>query len=123
MIGRAVLVIALLGSLVGIGSAVQALIEVGNQPPYTDRLAFGILALVMAVDEIVLPLALRSRPRIAALLMLLSAVVGGVAINFFYINTFYVLAVPFWLAAAFAAAVTPSASAMEPPSPPPSSGQ
>jgi hypothetical protein len=86
--------IALIGSIIGVVSALQALIAVGNQPPYSDRMALGILALVMAADVTILPLAMRSRPRIAALVMVTSGIGGALAINLFYINTYYLLALP-----------------------------
>jgi hypothetical protein len=106
--------IALIGSIIGVGSALHALIAVGNQPPYSDRMALGILALVMAADVTILPLAMRSRPRIAALVMVTSGIGGALAINLFYINTYYLLALPFWLVAAFATAV----ASPEKPAPP-----
>ncbi len=44
-------------------------------------------------------LLLHTRPIPASLLMLISGLGGFVCINLFYINTFYVLAIPFWVLA------------------------
>jgi hypothetical protein len=43
------------------------------------------------------------RPAAGAAVMVATGLLGAVAINLFYINTYYVLAVPLWLVAAAAA--------------------
>jgi hypothetical protein len=48
------------------------------------------------------------RRYLGALVIVLAAIVGGVAINLFSINTFDVLAVPLWLIAAILAATASS---------------
>jgi drug/metabolite transporter (DMT)-like permease len=97
---QAVAALAVLGSLIGGGSAVQALVVVGRDPAYQSRLSAGLAALLAALLAAAAALLFGRRPGRTGLLILLSGIVGVVAISLFYINTFYVLAAPFWLASA-----------------------
>jgi len=96
-------VLGLLGALVAIPNAVFAITEVGHLPGYGTRVGFGWAALgfgILGAASGVLALA---RPRLASLGMFIAAVGGGVAISLFYINTFYLVAVPLWLLGALIA--------------------
>lgn len=100
----AAVVLAVLGALIGGASAISALLTVGGEIPYQERLVIGWAALGLAV--LTVPVALLSwrQPFLAAVLIFVMGLAGTVAINFFYINTFYVCAAPLWVAAAVAAA-------------------
>jgi hypothetical protein len=49
------------------------------------------------------------RPATGAAVMVVTGLLGAVAINLFYINTYYVLAVPLWLIAAVTALTSSTA--------------
>jgi peptidoglycan/LPS O-acetylase OafA/YrhL len=91
---------ALAGTLIGSGSAVQAFLAVGADPAYSGRRPMGALALLFALLAGAGGLATRWPAWLRVIVMVGSALLGVVAINLFDINTFYVLAVPFWLLSA-----------------------
>ena len=97
---RASLLVAILGGVIGVSSAGQALLAVGNQPVYQDRVAFGWAALVLALFATGAIGLARTRPGVAAVIMIVDGLLGLGAILLFYINTWYALAVPCWLLAA-----------------------
>lgn len=86
--------LALLGGAIGVASAITALRVVGSDPAYRSRVCYGWIALLCAL---VAPwgvlLAGRNRKNAMAL-TLLGGAVGAVAINLFYLNTYYVMALP-----------------------------
>lgn len=93
----------LLGGVVGVGSAITALVVVGGDRAYHARIAFGWLAMAAASVATLGVLLIVRRAKGATALVLIASGVGVVAINLFYINTFYVAAVPcWWLGAAIA---------------------
>lgn len=102
--------LATLGGVIAIISAAYAILEVGGLPSFRDRMPLGILALIVAFAANFGGAIVLRQPKRGAIIILISSVVGIVAINLFYINTFYVVAAPFWwLAAAIAwFVVTPS---------------
>jgi hypothetical protein len=86
---RAPAVIGALGGAVCAYSAVRGLLAVGGDPDYSSRLGFGIVAFVLGLlATFAAPLA-TVRPRLAALTMLLAGTLGFLAINLYYINTWY----------------------------------
>ena len=95
----AVLVLALLGGLIGVANAIWALVAVGGEPAYAGRVLFGWAALLLALLAGAAGFLARTRPGLAGLISVVAGVLGFVAINLYYINTFYVLALLFWLAA------------------------
>jgi hypothetical protein len=92
------IVLAALGAAIAVPSAIQAIVEVGGAPVSESRVGFGWLALVLALVPIGAAALAGRRAALAGALTLLAGLGGAVAINLFYINTFYVAAVPFWLA-------------------------
>jgi hypothetical protein len=94
---RLLAMFAAMGGLVAVPSAVQALVTVGSQPVYETRVTFGWAALALALVASVAPIALRERPGLAASVVAASGLAGSIAINFFWINTLYTLALPLWL--------------------------
>jgi hypothetical protein len=97
--GMIAIILGLVGSVLGFWSALFAFLAVGTDPLYRDRLWAGWLALLLPVLAFLATLWLRMRPIPASLLILLSGLGGFVCINLFFINTFYALAIPFWVLA------------------------
>jgi len=97
---RASLLSAILGGVIGISSAIQALVAIGNQPGYQDRAAFGWAALVLALFATGAAALARTRPGVAGAIMIVDGLLGLGAILLFYINTWYALAVLCWLLSA-----------------------
>ncbi len=91
------IVLGVLGGIIGLGSAISAFVMVGADPAYSARLWLGWLALLLAVVSGGAALLIYTRPVAASLTMLIAGCAGFVCINFFYINTFYGLAVPLWI--------------------------
>jgi hypothetical protein len=96
--------LALAGAGIGVSSATAAFLAVGGDPAYQSRLAFGSAALILAALAGAAGLLAATRPSLSALGILLGGFLGAVAINLYYINTFYLLAVPLWVLAAALAA-------------------
>jgi len=104
---RFAVAVALLGGVVGVYSASSAIVQVGTTAPYMGRLGFAVAALLLAALAGGSGVAVDVRPRAAAALVAFSGLLGAVAINLFYINTPYLLAVPLWLLSAVFALVAP----------------
>jgi hypothetical protein len=104
--GAVVPSLAVLGGLIGAGSAVYALIAVGGVVPNTDRVSMGYAAMALSGAAGAAGLLAARRPATSAAIMVVAGLLGGVAINLFNINTYYVLAVPLWLIAAVVALAT-----------------
>jgi hypothetical protein len=98
--------LSVLGGLIGVGSAVYALTTVGGVVPYSDRVSMGYSAIALSVAAGGAGLLAARRPATSAAITVGAGLVGGVAINLFYINTYYILAVPLWLIAAVVALAT-----------------
>lgn len=92
------------GGLVGASSSLAAFGAVGDEPAYAARAPFGWLAFALALGALVGGLLVSSRPVTASVLLLGGSLLGFIAINLFYINTFYGLALPLcWFSAVLAA--------------------
>src|SRR5919108_530310 len=101
----------LLGGGVAASGAAAALASVGGLPGYSARAAFGWAALALALVAGAAGLLARTHPAAAGAVMVVGGIAGAVAINLFYINTWYVLAVPLWLIGALFAFLSPSRGA------------
>ncbi|HEX6608619.1 MAG TPA: hypothetical protein VF276_17085 [Chloroflexia bacterium] len=97
---RVSLLIAILGGVIGVASAIQALMTVGNQPDYQDRAVFGWAALILAITATGGVALARTRPGVAGIVMVVDGLLGLGAMLLFYINTWYAVAVPCWILAA-----------------------
>ena len=98
--------LAALGGFIGVGSAVYAVVAVGDVMPYAERVGAGYAALALAALAGAGGLLAVRRPAAGAAVIVVAGLLGAVAINLFSINTYYVLAVPLWLVAAIAALAT-----------------
>ena len=99
------LVLGVLGGIIGLLSAVAAFVAVGGEVMYSTRLWAGWAALLLALVATAAALFLPTRPTNASFIMLISGIIGFACINLFYINTFYWLAIPLWIAGAVVAFV------------------
>ncbi len=88
--------LGLLGGVIGVTSAIAALVAVGGDRAYHARIGFGWLALATAIVATLGVLLIARRTKGATALVLLASSVGAAAIYGFYINTFYIAALPFW---------------------------
>ena len=102
---------ALFGSIVGVSSVIAAFVATAADREYVAayamRAGFGWLALLWAVAAAITGVLAVSRPRLAGVVLLLGGLAGGIAINLFYINTWYVGAVLLWWLGALVALVSP----------------
>jgi len=99
--------LALLGSIVGVSSALAAFAATAADREYAARVGFGWLALLWAIVAVIAGVLAVSRPRQAGVVLLLGSLASGIAINLFYINTWYVGAVLLWWLGALVALVAP----------------
>jgi hypothetical protein len=88
--------LGVLGSIVGLASAISAIVIVGADPAYSARLWAGWLALILAALAGIASIFIIRCPIAAGLTMLISGVLGFLSINLFYINSFYGLAILPW---------------------------
>ena len=106
----AVTATTLLGGIVGVSSAGLAIAEVGGLQPYDSRVALGWAALALAAAATGVGLSIPGRAAASSIAMVFAGLVGALAISFFYVNTFYFVAVPLWLVAAMSRLASPSAA-------------
>ena len=104
----------LLGGIVGVSSAGLAIAEVGGLQPYDTRVALGWTALALAAAATGVGLSIPGRAAASSIAMVFAGLVGALAISFFYVNTFYFVAVPLWLVAATSRLASPSAGRRSP---------
>ena len=110
----AVTATTLLGGIVGVSSAGLAIAEVGGLQPYDTRVALGWIALALAATATGVGLSIPARAAASSIAMVFAGLVGALAISFFYVNTFYFVAVPLWLVAAMSRLASPSAGRYSP---------
>jgi len=91
--------LGLLGGLVAAGNAVFALMHLSGDVHYGERAVFGWAALLLGLAASAGALLIRARPWVATALLVGGSLLGFVAINLYYINTYYFLAVPLCLLA------------------------
>ena len=99
VLGLVAIVLGLLGSVIGIWCALSAFQAVGTNPAYSGRLWAAWAAFLLPILAALATLFLRTHPLAAGLLIIVNGLAGAVCINLFYINTFYVLAIPLWILA------------------------
>jgi hypothetical protein len=93
---RLACVVGLAGSIVGMLCAISAFVMVGGDTAYSSRhwagwVAFGAALLTGAAAFLIF-----ARPVAACIAILVLTLIGVLSINLFYINTIYLLAIPFW---------------------------
>ncbi len=99
----AAVAVGLLGGGIGGGVAASTLLEVGRVAPYSGRAGFGWAALALAGLAMAGGGLARTHRRLAVGLLLLGSTVGSAAMALFWLNSWYVAALPLcWFAAALA---------------------
>jgi hypothetical protein len=93
------LILGVAGGVIAIASVVSALLAVGGNPQYQSRLWVAWLALALSLLAGIAAILIVRRPVAASIVMSLSGLAGFLCINLYYINTWYVLALPIWLIA------------------------
>jgi energy-coupling factor transporter transmembrane protein EcfT len=96
---RSALILGVAGGVIAIASSISALLTVGGNPQYQSRLWAGCLTLALSVLAGSAAIFIARRPVAASIVMSLSGLVGFFSINLYYINTWYILALPIWLVA------------------------
>lgn len=86
-----------LGGIVAVLSVANGFVSVGADPVYRSRAFFAIVALVLGIIAAVSGFLPRTHPAVAAALMLAAGTLGFLATLPWYINTFYVMALPLWI--------------------------
>ncbi|HZC07314.1 MAG TPA: hypothetical protein VE338_16895 [Ktedonobacterales bacterium] len=86
-----------LGGIVAVVSIASGFVAIGADPLYQARAIFGILALALSVVAAVSGFLPRLHPAAAGALMLGTGTLGFLATLLWYINMFYVAALPLWL--------------------------
>jgi len=87
------------GGLIGIVSVGSGLLGEGGTVPYQPRFAFALLAVLLAAIAGALPFWPRVSLRSAGFLVFPAGLAGFLATQLWFINTYYVFAVPVWLVA------------------------
>jgi hypothetical protein len=101
--------LGVLGGLAGAASAIAALLSHAADPIYAGRAWIGGVALFLGLVAAAGGLLVPTRPRLAALLLVLGSLLGFIAINRYDINTLYFVALPAcWLAAVVALVARPA---------------
>jgi hypothetical protein len=90
-------VLAVLGAFVGAGSVFAGLLGEGGTAPYQGRFAFAAIAAVLAIVAGVAPWWPRLPARAAGSIVFPAGLVGFLATQLWFINTYYVAALPLWL--------------------------
>jgi hypothetical protein len=91
----------------------KAISAAGDDPAYSARLWAGWSSLTLAILSGVAAVFMTTRPRAASLTLLISGMLGFVCINLFYIDTFYMLAIPLWFLGTILAWISASTPASE----------
>ncbi|HET9110817.1 MAG TPA: hypothetical protein VFN78_08340 [Ktedonobacterales bacterium] len=86
-----------LGGVVAVLSVANGFVAVSADPQYRSRAIFAIAALVFGIIAAVSGFIPRMHPAAAGALMLAAGVLGFLATLPWYINTFYVMALPLWI--------------------------
>lgn len=91
-----------LGGAVAVISVANGFVAVGGDPRYEARAIFAIMALVLGIVAAVSGFIPRLHPAAASGLMLGAGILGFLATLPWYINSYYVVALPLWLVGAVA---------------------
>lgn len=99
--------LAAAGALIGVGNVIGGLIGEGGTAPYSSRLSFAATALVLALVAGGAPWWPRLSAHTAGFVVITAGLAGFAATLLWFINTFYFVAVPIWLAASFILLIRP----------------
>lgn len=89
--------IGLLGGIAAVVSVASGYAAIGADPLYEPRWAFGAAALLLGVVAGLSGLIPRLHAGAAAVMMFVAGMLGFVCTLVWYLNTWYVVALPLWL--------------------------
>lgn len=89
--------LSLIGGGVAVASVVRGFLEIGSDPNYQGRLAFGVAALLLGALAGIAAFLPGMRPAMASVVIIVAGILGFAATLPWYINTFYVAALPLWI--------------------------
>jgi len=92
--------LSLIGCGVAVASVVRGFLEIGGDPAYQGRLAFGVAALLLGALAGIAAFLPGMRPAMASVVIIVAGILGFAATLPWYINTFYVAALPLWIVGA-----------------------
>ena len=93
----AAVVLGVVGGVIGTAAAFMALGAASSGPAPPQREWLGMVGLGCALLTGLAALAARRSPRLAAPVMMAAGILGCAAMNLFYAETSYLVALPFWL--------------------------
>jgi hypothetical protein len=91
--------LAAAGGVIGIVSVVSGLVGEGGTAPYAGRFVFAGLALVLAAIAGAAPWWRRLSSRASGVIVFPAGLIGFLATQLWFINTYYEFALPLWLIA------------------------
>lgn len=91
--------LATAGGLIGVASVGSGLLGEGGTAPYAQRFVFAALALVFAIVAGAAPWWSRLSAPAAGFVVFPAGILGFLATQLWFINTYYVFALPVWLIA------------------------
>lgn len=89
--------LGLVGGALAVVCVVSGFMDIGADPLYQSRAGFGVAALALGIIAGVSGYLPRLHPAAASALMFVAGTLGFVATLPWYINTFYVAALPLWI--------------------------
>ena len=89
--------VGVLGGIAAVVSVASGFMAIGADPLYEPRWGFGIAALLLGVVAGISGLIPRLHAGAAAVLMFSAGVLGFLCTLVWYLNTWYVVALPLWL--------------------------
>lgn len=89
--------IGLLGGIAAVVSVASGYAAVGADPLYESRWVFGVMALLLGIVAGLSGLIPRLHPGAAAAVMFVAGMLGFLCTLVWYLNTWYVAALPLWL--------------------------
>jgi hypothetical protein len=90
-------ILGLIGGVVAVVCVISGFAAIGADPLYQSRAGFGVAALALGGVAGISGFLPRLHPTAAGALMLVAGILGFLATLPWYINTYYVAALPLWL--------------------------
>lgn len=88
--------LSLIGGGIAVASVISGFLAIGGDPAYQGRAAFGAAALALGAFAGIAGF-LRMRPALASIAIIAAGILGFLATLPWYINTYYIAALPFWI--------------------------
>jgi hypothetical protein len=92
--------LGLVGGALAVVCVVSGFMDIGADPLYQSRMGFGVAALALGIIAGISGFLPRLHPAAASVLMFVAGTLGFLATLPWYINTFYIAALPLWIVGA-----------------------